>query len=100
MFQYYILRIHNVFRFKKVLFDSKVRSRSIGSLPKIGISFRRRKKPVIISDETILNSIDKKSFDKDDSIKITKLFTDEQSSSNVENISENKSDFENTKQDR
>ena len=100
MFQYYILRIHNVFRFKKVLFDSKVRSRSIGSLPKIGISFRRRKKPVIFSNETVLSPIEKKTFDKDGSIKITKVFTDELSSSSAENISENKSDFRNIKHDR
>ena len=96
----YILQIHYAFRFKDVLFDSKVRSRSIGSLPKIGISFRIRKKPVIFSDKTILSPVDKKSFDKDDSIKISKLFTDEQSSSSAENIIENKSDFEKTKQDR
>ena len=100
MFQYYILRIHNVFRFKKVLFDSKVRSRSIGSLPKIGISFRRRKKPVIFSNETVLSPIEKKPFDKDGSIMITKLFTDEHFTSSVENILENKSDNGIIKYDR
>ena len=41
----------------------KARSRSIGSLPKIGISFRKRKKPVVISRKTSLASVDDQSVD-------------------------------------
>ena len=75
----------------------KIRSRSIGSLPKIGISFRKRKKPVVSSRKTSLAPVDGQSVDENGR---KELSHDLSSLNNFENVPEKRSDNNTDKDDR
>ena len=78
----------------------KVRSRSIGSLPKIGISFRKRKKPVVISRKTSLAPVDGQSVDENGCKEISSISHDLSSLNNLENVPQKRSNSHNDKDER
>ena len=66
----------------------KARSKSFGSLPKFAISFRRRKKPVVFSNETSLTPVyyGKSPNNGPGTIRISRIFEGENAN---EHLSEN-----------
>ena len=78
----------------------KVRSRSIRSLPKIGISFRKRKKPVVISKKCSLTPVDGNSVDENGRKEISNESIDMPSLNNFENVPEKRSNSHTDKDER
>ena len=78
----------------------KIRSRSIGSLPKIGISFRKRKKPVVSSRKTSLAPVDGQSVDENGRKELFTISHDLSSLNHFENVPEERSDNNTDKDDR
>ena len=78
----------------------KVRSRSIGSLPKIGISFLKRKKPLVISRKTSLAAVDGQSVDENGRKEIYSMSHDLSSLNNFENVQGKRSNNHTDKDER